>query len=178
MRTLQGEWVVGNDVWKRLKTERRARWHAEIPRRAPTGLSRLREADGVGSATSSPAPSARRVATVEDVRDSGRGTPEPELEGEAAVPTSRRERVIYYVHGGAYYVGNAATHRLVTIGVSKACNARVFGKSLDAQSDSSHYIPSRSRVYVSSATPRRLARLPPPPSSSTVNSAREHYHHG
>jgi hypothetical protein len=31
---------------------------------------------------------------------------------------------------GAYYVGNAATHRLITIGVSKACNARVFGTSL------------------------------------------------
>jgi hypothetical protein len=30
---------------------------------------------------------------------------------------------------GAYYVGNAATHRLITIGVSKACNARVFGTS-------------------------------------------------
>jgi acetyl esterase/lipase len=41
---------------------------------------------------------------------------------------AEKERVIYYVHGGAYYVGNAATHRLVTIGVSKACNARVFGE--------------------------------------------------
>jgi acetyl esterase/lipase len=39
------------------------------------------------------------------------------------------EKVIYYIHGGAYYVGNAATHRLVTIGVSKSCNARVFGAS-------------------------------------------------
>jgi len=87
------------------------------------------------SASSSPVPSHSRRhnshssstgrPTVE--RESGRDTPEPELEGEAAAPTSRRERVIYYVHGGAYYVGNAATHRLVTIGVSKACNARVFG---------------------------------------------------
>lgn len=50
--------------------------------------------------------------------------PDPEVEG---VPPSRRERVIYFVHGGAYYVGNAATHRLITVGVSKACNARVFG---------------------------------------------------
>jgi acetyl esterase/lipase len=40
------------------------------------------------------------------------------------------EKVIYYIHGGAYYVGNAATHRLVTIGVSKSCNARVFGASV------------------------------------------------
>lgn len=28
---------------------------------------------------------------------------------------------------GAYYVGQAATHRLITIALSKACNARVFG---------------------------------------------------
>lgn len=48
------------------------------------------------------------------------------MEGESP---GRRERVIYYVHGGAYYVGNAATHRLITIGVSRACNARVFGES-------------------------------------------------
>ena len=38
------------------------------------------------------------------------------------------EKVVYYVHGGAYYVGNASTHRMITIGISKACNARVFGK--------------------------------------------------
>ena len=38
------------------------------------------------------------------------------------------ERVIYYIHGGAYYVGNAATHRMVTTGISKVTNARVFGE--------------------------------------------------
>lgn len=36
---------------------------------------------------------------------------------------------------GAYYVGSAATHRLITIALSKVCDARVFGKhpSLPAQ---------------------------------------------
>lgn len=62
------------------------------------------------------------------------GVDSPEVDGhEENVTTARkvrgREKVIYFVHGGAYYVGNAATHRLVTIGVSKACNARVFGES-------------------------------------------------
>lgn len=65
------------------------------------------------------------------------------MEGESP---GRRERVIYYVHGGAYYVGNAATHRLITIGVSRACNARVFGKSslhTVATADRSHHVPPR-----------------------------------
>ncbi|KAB5593209.1 hypothetical protein CTheo_3372 [Ceratobasidium theobromae] len=36
------------------------------------------------------------------------------------------ERVILYLHGGAYYVFNAATHRLITIPLSKYADARVF----------------------------------------------------
>ena len=64
---------------------------------------------------------------------SGRDSPEVDTDPES-VDTARKEgpmgeRVIYYIHGGAYYVGNAASHRVVTIGVSKTCNARVFGKS-------------------------------------------------
>lgn len=39
------------------------------------------------------------------------------------------ERVILYLHGGAYYVFSAATHRLITIRMSKACGVRVFGGS-------------------------------------------------
>ena len=45
----------------------------------------------------------------------------------AARMAARTRKVIYYVHGGAYYVGNAATHRLITIGVSQECRARVYG---------------------------------------------------
>ena len=93
-RELTGEWVVGTEVWKRLKAEKRS--------------SRLlRKLDG------------------------GRDSPDVDSEpGEAAQGSKSSEKVIYYIHGGAYYVGNAATHRLITIGVSKACNARVFGESL------------------------------------------------
>ncbi|CUA67392.1 Acetyl-hydrolase [Streptomyces hygroscopicus] [Rhizoctonia solani] len=36
------------------------------------------------------------------------------------------ERVILYLHGGAYYVFSAATHRLITISLSKYADARVF----------------------------------------------------
>ncbi|BEJ01861.1 hypothetical protein CcaverHIS631_0605430 [Cutaneotrichosporon cavernicola] len=139
-RELTGEWVVNNDVWKRLKAERRARWNAEMRRRAHyhVGPSRLRH-DSMSSDTSESRSPLGRIFSSLPTPIYGRTPavaprplpggpeamemPEPEVEG---VPPSRRERVIYYVHGGAYYVGNAATHRLITIGVSKACNARVF----------------------------------------------------
>lgn len=39
---------------------------------------------------------------------------------------SRTERVILYVHGGAYYVMSATTHRPITIALSKYCECRVF----------------------------------------------------
>ncbi|OSX67049.1 hypothetical protein POSPLADRAFT_1175785 [Postia placenta MAD-698-R-SB12] len=37
-----------------------------------------------------------------------------------------RERVILYLHGGAYYVSSAASHRLITIPLAKHLDARVF----------------------------------------------------
>ncbi|KAK7686726.1 hypothetical protein QCA50_010326 [Cerrena zonata] len=38
----------------------------------------------------------------------------------------RRERVILYLHGGAYYTSSPASHRLITIPLSKALDARLF----------------------------------------------------
>ncbi|KAG8887375.1 hypothetical protein FRB98_009733 [Tulasnella sp. 332] len=38
----------------------------------------------------------------------------------------RKERVMLYLHGGAYYVMSAATHRPITIRLSKLCGVRVF----------------------------------------------------
>ncbi|KZT08648.1 uncharacterized protein LAESUDRAFT_648554 [Laetiporus sulphureus 93-53] len=38
----------------------------------------------------------------------------------------RKEIVVLYLHGGAYYVSSAASHRLVTIPLAKNLNARVF----------------------------------------------------
>ncbi|CAE6526435.1 unnamed protein product [Rhizoctonia solani] len=71
-RELQGEWVVGKELWTRLNK----RWLQE------------KKHHGVGH----------------------------------RVP----ERVILYLHGGAYYVFSAATHRLITIPLSKYADARVF----------------------------------------------------
>jgi acetyl esterase/lipase len=107
-RELSGEWVVGTDVWRRLKAERRARQEgARKARRQASSLPRLGREDS---------------GSVGLTQDGARGS-----------TGSVSERVIYYVHGGAYYVGNAATHRLITIGISKACNARVFGRSPDTE---------------------------------------------
>lgn len=36
------------------------------------------------------------------------------------------ESFVLVVTGGAYYVANAASHRIITIQVSRACNARVL----------------------------------------------------
>ncbi|KAF8586272.1 alpha/beta-hydrolase [Ramaria rubella] len=40
--------------------------------------------------------------------------------------TKSIQRVVLYLHGGAYYVFSAATHRLITIPLSKFVGARVF----------------------------------------------------
>lgn len=42
-------------------------------------------------------------------------------------PQKRKERVVLYLHGGAYYLSSPATHRLITIPLSKALDARLFG---------------------------------------------------
>ncbi|KDQ15740.1 hypothetical protein BOTBODRAFT_65401 [Botryobasidium botryosum FD-172 SS1] len=36
------------------------------------------------------------------------------------------ERVVYYIHGGAYFACSAATHRQMTIAISKSTESRVF----------------------------------------------------
>jgi acetyl esterase/lipase len=113
VRELTGEWIVGTDVWRRLKASR-------------TRRSRSKAANNSSSDHASPSPGLRGDSPDNGYQvdiDLGR------QEG-SMVKGNEKERVIYYVHGGAYYVGNAATHRLITIGVSKACNARVFGTCL------------------------------------------------
>ncbi|KAL7414004.1 Alpha/Beta hydrolase protein [Mrakia frigida] len=36
------------------------------------------------------------------------------------------DRIVLYLHGGAYYTASAASHRLITIQVAQMCEARVF----------------------------------------------------
>lgn len=42
----------------------------------------------------------------------------------------RKDRVILYLHGGAYYMMSAETHRFLTISVSRYTESRVFGTSI------------------------------------------------
>lgn len=117
-RELTGEWVVGTDVWRKLKSERRFRNEGK---RATSSSRHNSNNVRVG-----------RMALngLGAVRGTGRDSPDLDTDNESVLgKKGGAEKVIYYIHGGAYYVGNAATHRLVTIGVSKACNARVFGRS-------------------------------------------------
>lgn len=41
-------------------------------------------------------------------------------------PRQKPGRVILFLHGGAYYINSPATHRTITIPLSKYCDARVF----------------------------------------------------
>ncbi|WWC87380.1 uncharacterized protein L201_002269 [Kwoniella dendrophila CBS 6074] len=157
-RDLSGEWVVGTDVWKRLKAERRQRnrnrnrSNRNSNNNNSSGQSRRKSSDNSStipskstnlknyitndtvsvnekSSSSSPTSSSSLPKKPETSplktksSDSVNSTTTPTTDSES---DKTGERVIYYVHGGAYYVGNAATHRLITIGVSKSCNARVF----------------------------------------------------
>jgi hypothetical protein len=176
-RELTGEWVVGVDVWKRLKAERRARLQAERKRYTASPLSEMNNTAST-SAAQVPGTAAyfanrpgQRQRTTSAGSGSGTGshsrsgryTPSNDSDTESSM-TARKgfagERVIYYIHGGAYYVGNAATHRLITIGISKACNARVFGEcpftpSYAAEQDvaySSHHVPPGARTPIPAPT--------------------------
>lgn len=91
-RELQGEWIVGKRLWRRLQAE----W------RATHGHHSLRTVPGDGFVKKPPVPQSEK----------GKG------------------RVVLFLHGGAYYCFSAATHRLITIPLSKYADARVFGKLL------------------------------------------------
>ncbi|KAJ6504358.1 Alpha/Beta hydrolase protein [Mycena vulgaris] len=44
----------------------------------------------------------------------------------SARPEKKKERVVLYIHGGAYYLSSAAAQRLISIPLSKYTDARVF----------------------------------------------------
>ncbi|KAL7285552.1 hypothetical protein ACG7TL_000656 [Trametes sanguinea] len=47
-------------------------------------------------------------------------------EGKISGKPKRKERVVLYLHGGAYYTSSAASHRLITIPLAKYLDARLF----------------------------------------------------
>ncbi|WVQ97523.1 hypothetical protein IAU59_004637 [Kwoniella sp. CBS 9459] len=123
-RVLTGEWVVGTALWKRGNAALRAKTGHKQHSHAPAAGSNSKgnESRGNPQTHSRSGPGMRS--------GSGPGDTNKKADSSTVAASVRRrrpgERVIYYIHGGAYYVGNAATHRLVTIGVSKATHARVF----------------------------------------------------
>ncbi|KAJ7246254.1 hypothetical protein B0H12DRAFT_1126387 [Mycena haematopus] len=44
----------------------------------------------------------------------------------AHIPEQKRERVVLYIHGGAFFLSSAASQRLISIPLSKYTDARVF----------------------------------------------------
>lgn len=55
-----------------------------------------------------------------------RGEGESRFDGRGQHPVKTKERVVLYVHGGAYCTAAASTYRLLTINLSKSLDARVF----------------------------------------------------
>ncbi|KAI8898260.1 Alpha/Beta hydrolase protein [Globomyces pollinis-pini] len=55
-------------------------------------------------------------------------------------PTEKMERVILYIHGGAYFLGNRRTHRIMTWRLAKYSNARVL--SIDYRLAPEHKFPA------------------------------------
>lgn len=111
LRELAGEWVVGRKTWQRLQAE----WKAS-----------------------------QQHLNSQQVKSSA--------------PKCKTERVILYIHGGelsmllllpsslsfaggAYYLGSAASQRLMSIPLAKYTDARVFGVSVPCISDNylAHY---------------------------------------
>ncbi|OCF40224.1 esterase [Kwoniella heveanensis CBS 569] len=117
-RVLTGEWVVGTSIWKKGNAALRAKIGQK---RRDSPLATRQSGSGMNGNTQIHGRSGPGLRPSEPKKRTDSGS--------VSSSVRRRrpgERVIYYIHGGAYYVGNAATHRLVTIGVSKATHARVF----------------------------------------------------
>lgn len=153
-RELSGEWIVGKSVWKRLKMERKRRrmereytMPASQSNGSHTSGSATASAGGISHKTSPPRGNRSRgrssskstantgtTSAKTTSATSSSPTPPPRSFTDSSLLHSTRhhprrphsEKVIYYIHGGAYYVGQATTHRTITIALSKVCDARVF----------------------------------------------------
>lgn len=122
-REVTGEWVVSKRIWRRMQRE-----HYGNPSGIPPASNRAG------------APSSRRKSSLKNTNDSA-FEPPPSKPASSTKPSQRRrlsssfsahpslvgsDKVILYLHGGAYYTMSAATHRYITISVSKYTNCRVF----------------------------------------------------
>lgn len=64
------------------------------------------------------------------------------VSGELATPAKHGKQAVLYLHGGAYSVGSAATHRAITSHLAKAAHASVF--AIDYRLAPEHTFPAAS----------------------------------
>jgi len=122
-RELSGEWVVSKRIWRRMQRDHYGHAHpasgnsnhhkTPSPRRKSSSLSSSKSKDASTTHTSTSIPSSARPHHRQSSSSS-------------LHPSIGKDKVILYLHGGAYYTMSAATHRYITISVSKYTNCRVF----------------------------------------------------
>lgn len=127
-REISGEWVVSRRIWRRMQREHYG----------PTPLQRTSSSGGkMGNGASSSSYNKSNTSSKRR-RSSGSEQQKHHSSNSSSLPHSAssqhsqfhphigKDKVILYLHGGAYYVMSAATHRYITISVSKYTNCRVF----------------------------------------------------
>jgi acetyl esterase/lipase len=134
-RELSGEWVVSRRIWRRMQREHavaQSRSHSSTtsPNTARRQHSTGRDPLSSPSSSSRPKESRRSSGTHSTLRStkarSNSNSQSHPSQSSGAGNPNNRDKVILYLHGGAYYVMSAATHRYITISVSKYTNCRVF----------------------------------------------------
>lgn len=105
-REVGSEWVVSKRLWMRLQRE----WKGL---QVQQQREQHRELGGDRNAAPRHGSSQSRAAHPN-------GSSAPHSQHKV------KERVVLFLHGGAYYTASAATHRLITISLSKYLDARVF----------------------------------------------------
>lgn len=71
----------------------------------------------------------RRMTREWTVDGAARSRPSSGATGDAKSGAASKDGLVcLYLHGGAYYMFSAETHRYLTISVSRYCEARVFGE--------------------------------------------------
>lgn len=118
-REITGEWVVSKRMWRRMQLEHYGH-----------GFSASASAKRSSHA-------ARHAASTPMSRHSSGNSSSSRARTFSTAPTSislhrsssqhfSKDKVVLYLHGGAYYTMSAATHRHVTISMSKYTDCRVF----------------------------------------------------
>lgn len=123
-RELTGEWIVSKRIWRRMQSEHYGK--LVNARSRPAYRATSSNTDSAG-----PAPTSASTYTSSARHGNPQGRTSSQ-EGGGSTSRSAKEnqrskdKVILYLHGGAYYVMSAATHRYITISMSKYTDCRVF----------------------------------------------------